>query len=433
VAVRCRIGRWLVAAATLAALESAHAQDMAVRWGVAGRVEYNDNYFFTDIEEQRATTLTITPFLAAIRRTDTSELVTVLTVGGNKVWGDADFDYLTGRAEVSGRQRVENGVWSGSAGFVRSLSLQSTLLPEGLVYTLSYLNNTYASGSYSRAVSETWTVEARASATDNKYSAVEGPNPLVDNYAVSGGVVAYYRYDERTYLSWATDYAYFKSDDEKSNSITSVLGITYRYSPRLAVSGTAGYFWDHRDVLNDGVGRVRDNAPLFGGDITYDLTENTRVSFRASQRLSPSATGDLMRSDSVGAGFTHRAAERLVLRGGVRYDRDQLEGSAEQSSLNNKLLTATVGATYRFDARWSLDAGYTYTRARYQDDQGEPRSNVVFVTVAWNLPEAQLESGLPRLGIQGVPGAGPIAPPATSAPAADAPAPEPLFEPLLLP
>jgi hypothetical protein len=68
-----------------------------------------------------------------------------------------------------------------------------------------------------------------------------------------------------------------------------------------------------------------------------------------------------------------------------------------------------VGLTYQFAERWKLDAAYQYTRTRYAQNSSEPRSNVVFVSVAYNWPGASFTSWLGNPAeTQGLPGAGPM-------------------------
>ena len=64
----------------------AKAQAWSVQSGVAARVEYNDNYFFTANNAQSAFTASVTPFVTAARRTETSDVTALLAVGANKVW-----------------------------------------------------------------------------------------------------------------------------------------------------------------------------------------------------------------------------------------------------------------------------------------------------------------------------------------------------------
>jgi hypothetical protein len=90
-----RAGTALVLAGALVA-GPAIGQEWSVYAGAAGRVEYNDNYFFvvpgqpvggdplvTD-QKESAFTLSLFPFVAASRRTEVSEVTALLAVGANK-------------------------------------------------------------------------------------------------------------------------------------------------------------------------------------------------------------------------------------------------------------------------------------------------------------------------------------------------------------
>jgi hypothetical protein len=93
--------------------------------GATARIEYNDNYFFTPVDAQSAFTGTITPFITAARRTETSNLRALVAVGANEVWGiSPTIDYLSGRIQLDGSVREARSTWSGSASFGRSASLQ---------------------------------------------------------------------------------------------------------------------------------------------------------------------------------------------------------------------------------------------------------------------------------------------------------------------
>ena len=100
------------------AAQPATAQEWVVDWGATARAEYSNNYFFTATDKQSATTGTVTPFVAAARRTETSEVASVVAVGYNKVWGP-DVDYGSGRAALNASSLAERSLWTGNASFVR--------------------------------------------------------------------------------------------------------------------------------------------------------------------------------------------------------------------------------------------------------------------------------------------------------------------------
>ena len=81
---------------TLAALvpSVAAAQAWSVQSGVAARGEYNDNYFLTPTNQQSAFTASVSPFVTAARRTETTDVTALLAVGLNRVWGPVSDDRL---------------------------------------------------------------------------------------------------------------------------------------------------------------------------------------------------------------------------------------------------------------------------------------------------------------------------------------------------
>jgi hypothetical protein len=76
---------------------------------------------------------------------------------------------------------------------------------------------------------------------------------------------------------------------------------------------------------------------------------------------------------------------------------------------DNDYYQAEVGATYLLSERWTLEAGYRYAVARYLTDIPQARSNVAFLSVAYNWPGASFTSwvGIPAGNPAGV-GAGPV-------------------------
>jgi hypothetical protein len=79
-------------------------------------------------------------------------------------------------------------------------------------------------------------------------------------------------------------------------------------------------------------------------------------------------------------------------------------------SASEKTLTTGAGLSYRLAERWTLDAGYQYTRTKYEQNQmGEPSSNVVFVGIAYNWPGASFTGWVGNpVETQGLPGASPL-------------------------
>src|SRR5690606_17110392 len=122
-------------------------------------IEYNDNYFFTESDPESALTASFSPFVAASRRTETSEVTALLAIGANKVWGPSpSTEYLSSRVGADGTFRATRETWAGNISFTRGPSLQNELTPEGIVLTLAYLNSFAIDGAYDYEWSERVTI-----------------------------------------------------------------------------------------------------------------------------------------------------------------------------------------------------------------------------------------------------------------------------------
>ena len=146
---------------------------------------------------------------------------------------------------------------------------------------------------------------------------------------------------------------------------------------------------------------------MYGGSITYDFSEQTRLDASLGENLVPSSSGVLTKNDSVNASLIHQFSDTLTGRLGASYTRSIFPGAL--SEFNNSSYSGEIGATYRLAERWILETGYRYTGAQYSGNALEPRSNFVFLSVAYNWPGASFTSWVgTRPDMQGLPGAGPL-------------------------
>jgi hypothetical protein len=378
--------------------------------GVTARAEYNDNYFFTATDKQSAVTGTVTPFAAAARQTETSQIVSVLAVGYNKVWGP-DVDYGSGRVAVNGSLLAERSLWSGDASFVRSASLQNQVGPTGTVLALAYTNATTVNGAYSYATAENWSVGATAGGYANTYSGVQSGGSFSNNWGYYAGATGGYKPSERARFNFNVGYSYFKSTTDRADNVQVTVGAVHQFSPQLTLSGAAGGFWNDTQKNQNqlvAASRVRETGGLYGGSVSYAFSERGLLAFNVLENLSPTASGTMSRSDNAGVSLSYGFSERLAGRLGANFSRTSSVG-AQLNSYTNKDLQGDVGISYQLAERWKLDAGYRYERAKYTQNSSEPAANVVFVTIGYNWPGASFTpwvGGQPE--VQGLPGAGPV-------------------------
>jgi len=441
------LGAIMVAASELVA-PPAIAQQWSVYSGAGGRIEYNDNYFFTapgqpvpgnpaaTAEKESAFTLALTPFVAAARRTEVSEVTALLAIGANKVWGISPTEeFLSGRFALDGTLREDRATWSGRTSYARSSSLEQAVRDGDIVLARTYTDAAVLEGSYNYQLTDRWTIGASVGGYANWYDSVEGTDAQNDDWGYNVGGNLGYVYSDQTRLNYTLGYTYYASDITRSNVLTTTLGVVHRFSPQLTVSGSAGGFWSdttaRQNLLGQGTpigaGEDRDDSgTFFGGGVAYALSESTTFDARASQGLAPSGTGTISKSTNASVALAHRFSERLSGRVGAGYVQTKYPVALD-SSADDETITAGAGVSYRLAELWMLEAGYQYTRTRYsQGSLGDPSSNVVFVSIAHNWPGASFTGWVGNpVETQGLPGAGalslperPSGIPGTSSPAA---------------
>lgn len=414
--------------------------------GATARVEYNDNYFLTSTNTQSAFTGSLTPFVTAARRTETSDVTALAAIGGNEVWGiSPHVDYVSGRFGLDGSARDADSTWTGGASFVRSASLQYQSAQAGtpLALGLAFTDAASASGAYTYALTERWSLGATAGAYSNRYDGVENDGAFSNNHGYYATGNAGYAYSERTYFTFMAGYSNYLSDVTHSDEASTTVGVVHQVSPELTISASLGGFWIDTDAVENALdgNRVRDRGGLYGGGIGYKLSGDTQFDASFSENLGPSSSGTLNKNEAAGAYLTHQFSERLTGRLGATYIRTISPSTISSSSTSN-FYSGEIGLTYQLAERWKLDAGYQYARSQTAQLAGEPRSNVVFVSIAYDWPGASFTNWVGRRpDTQGLPGVGPVSfpqhwPGSTSAPGAPPEAQPPVsspFDPYTIP
>jgi len=387
----------------------ATAQAWVVETGAAARGEFNDNYFFATSDPQSAFTASIAPFLTAVRQTETSDATAFLAVGLNQVWGPSPTtDYISGRAGLTGAVYDERSAWAGAMAFSRAPLLQEAQTQAGTALVLAYTNAATVNGAYSYALADRWWIGAVAGWYTNDYDNVEeGQGTLSDNHGYLAGVTLDHRYSERTGFRTATMFSHYVSDITQSNVVAATLGAVHQVSPQLTLSASVGGFWSETESRETTLGcpaapvlcrtgivqpvlvvsgaERRDSGPLYGASINYDFTEGSRLSVTLSQTIDPSGTGTIVKNTDTGAAVAHRFSERITGRLGVTYTRTRLP-AALSGAYTNEYYSGEASAFFQLAEHWTLEAGYRYAWATYEDDPFRPASNVVFLTIAYNRP-----------------------------------------------
>ena len=438
----------VIAVATLAPA-LAVAQEWQLVYGGASRAEYTDNYYYvapsstgaSSVGPESAFTLSLIPFVAAVRRTEVSEVKAIASIGANKAWGVSE-EYLSARVALEGLLREERSTWTGSISYDRTSELQDVISNQQVVLVRTYTDTVSLDGALTYRLTEQWVAGTGVSGEFNRYDSVQDVASVVDDVNVAAYGDLRYDFSDRTRALFSLNYTYYAGDLTRSDIVTARAGIAHRYSPQLAVSATAGWYWS--DTRNRSGAPVSEdvfggeNGGLFGANVEYAFTEATQLTASASQGLTPSGVGTISKSDNVAVALTHRFSDSLRGHVGAEYARTTFSGSLN-NDYSEKTVQAEVGLAWRIAERWTMDAGYRYERTRYSLESGEPRSNVVFLTLAYNWPGASLTGWIGRsTDSKGLAGASPLSPrdfatrgiDATSAPSAQEPQP---LDPFTLP
>jgi long-subunit fatty acid transport protein len=253
---------------------------------------------------------------------------------------------------------------------------------------------------------------------------------LTDNRGYIAGGTLDYRYSEQTGFRGTAMFSHYSSDLTRSDAITTTLGVVHQVSPQLTLSAAVAGYWSDIEakqtalacpaapflcsvglvpqvVIASGADR-RDSGPLYGGGISYAISEASQLSATVTQSLVPGSTGSIARSSEATASFSHGFSDRLTGRVGFGYGRTRYP-TALSGWFANDYYLGEVGASYRLAEHWTLEAGYRYARAEYADDPSRPASNVAFITIAYNWAAGSFTDWVgTRVGVDPRLGAGPI-------------------------
>jgi len=432
-----RVYRCAAAAATALLPALASAQAWSLVGGAIVRGEYNDNYFFTPTNAESAFTASITPFVTAARRTETSNLAALIAVGANRVWGiSPTTDYLSARAGIDGSWRQERSTWAGNVSFVRSPTLQTTSGQAGGPLVLAFTNGFSANGTYTYAYDERLSLSAVAGAYDNTYSGVVNSGSFSNNHGFTASGNAGYVYSDKTKLTLVVGFSNYFSNATDSDAITATVGAVHQITPELAISGSIGGFWS--DLSTQPVGQVagtqfHDSGPLYGGSVVWTISNETHLDITLSQYLAPSSYGSLTKSSNATGSLVHQFSDRLTGRLGAGYTRTVFPVTVSSTSTDNYFV-GEAGLSYLLTEQWKVDVGYRYARAHYGQIAGEPVSNLVFLSFGYNWPGVSFTDWIGRPpATQGLPATGPLSLPESTR-TRDATSPESSpFEPFTIP
>ena len=192
---------------------------------------------------------------------------------------------------------------------------------------------------------------------DTPYSTVQD---RIENYV---GVDGQYLLLPNLTLATTFRYSYihYFSVDNDSQTFFVLAGFDYSLNERLHASVRAGVeFRQYFDTVGD------ENSPYGEGNVTYDISRNSHISFSAHYGLEE---GDLSVDNTVsdtlrlGLDFNQNITARISAYLGVYYTHSFYETPTVQNaaSFSEETYDVSVGARYAINRHLSAEVGYTHT------------------------------------------------------------------------
>ena len=115
-------------------------------------------------------------------------------------------------------------------------------------------------------------------------------------------------------------------------------------------------------------------------------TETDTLSGRLSRDLTPSAVGSLVETDRVVFGWHKQWSEKLGSDISAAAYRSRYIGGAVTNS-NSRYYTIEPRLSWQLAERWVLDAGYRYSRHKYDSAPLAADRNLIYVGVSYAWPK----------------------------------------------
>ncbi len=116
--------------------------------------------------------------------------------------------------------------------------------------------------------------------------------------------------------------------------------------------------------------------------------ERTTIRADVATGFSPSARGELVERDRVGAGVDHRLTPRITLSVDGSFQRDTSErdtSTTSDTTGDRTFWSVEPGVRWAFLPNWTASASYRYRSNDAGDSGDRAVSNAVFATVAYQM------------------------------------------------
>ena len=395
--VRTRV--FVAAFFLVASVSGAVAAKLSIKGNASEAVEASDNEFMTKSPSGATVKSTTNATLDFLAQTLTTNYFLHTNGSYYKYFGPGAADtQLTWGTPANALFKVDHTTkltrYNFGASWSRSDVSQTQLAETGFSTGRGSSDTYNAFGSISRDLSRldsiTWSANA---------STVSFTDPTQTPYVDLSSTLAWYRTLSRT--TSLTNSVYFDSYSQDDAAKTQRLfwqfksGLKSELTPRLTFNGNV-YLVFANTYQTNGVAQVIQPSPtnttafqpqvgaghaVFGDvGLSYRATKSTTISLNAGQMISPTITGALQQSKSIGLSVNYAVNEFSNLSFFTKLSQSQTPAQIGASGTASDFLSAELSYSYRLTRDWRANMSYTFRQRN--DDSGTVRSNTVLLTLS---------------------------------------------------
>jgi hypothetical protein len=349
---------------------------------------------------------TLSPEVKFSRRTETLETTGGLKLNVNRYSGDEALDTEDVFLAFLSSYRAERNILGLNIDATRDSTLLSELSETGVVQARRQRNRLVINPSWSRSLTEKTLVKVDYSDSVVNYEDTSGTG-LIDYRDQTVTATLQHSLSKRTVLNLAAYYDRFETDPENTEAKVYGIqaGVNHQFSETLGGELTLGVYQTESTIASQAL--VCTGPVLFGicfGQVTrvtlgreesssgYTVSaglekrsETSVVSGRLSRDIKPTGVGSLVETDTLSVTWakdlspTHKASV-VASTYRSRYIGDTVTSS------DSRYYTIGPTLSWRMTERWTLDAGYSYSRVEYETSE-DATANTAYLMLSYIWPK----------------------------------------------
>lgn len=358
----------------------AFAADVSIKGNVSETVDASNNYFLSNSPSGSTVRSLTAGTLDILARTPTTQYLLDTNYSYYKYFGPgaADAGGLTSGTPASAtftiNHTTELSKYNLAASWSRADEAATQLIQSGVSTAHGTINTFGVNGGLTHDLSRTDSVSWTANA-----STVSFTNSTNTPYTDVASTIGWnHNLSQTTALTNSVNFDWFSQDDPaKSQRLlwTFNSGLQSQLSQFLAFHGNVGLVF--ANSYQNGTATSPIPPPPPGvvpfqtqvgaghgwiGDIglTYKLLKNTSVSLTAAQAITPTFTGQLQATESIGMSLNHAINQFANLSFSTQYTQASSPGQIGQTSTTSDFFSASVNLGYQLTREWRTNLSYAY-------------------------------------------------------------------------